>query len=143
MLWHTIEVFGLSWTESLTGNFGYNTVHQVEPFVTLCIVAVVLAAFLAERIRPLVGVTLLVTSVVAGFAVIGALYLTFNPVGDQVASGVQGRYFIPLLVPFVLGLASLVPARLALRDRHAAVLFPTLMTVALLASGVLWLSFLY
>jgi uncharacterized membrane protein len=143
VLWHTIEVFGLSWTESLTGNFGYNTVHQVEPFVTLCIVAVVLAAFVADRIRPLVGVTLLVTSVVAGFAVIGALYLTFNPVGDQVASGVQGRYFIPLLVPFVLGLASLVPARVALRDRHAAVLFPTLMTVALLASGVLWLSFLY
>ncbi|WIB59091.1 DUF2142 domain-containing protein [Curtobacterium sp. MCLR17_007] len=143
VLWRTIEVFGLSWTESLTGNFGYNTVHQVEPFVTMCIVTVVLAAFHAERLRRIVGLTFLLGSVVAGFAVIGALYLTFNAVGDPMAVGVQGRYFIPLLAPFVLGLASLVPARLALRERHAAVLFPALSVVALLASGVLWLSFLY
>ncbi|WP_144804215.1 DUF2142 domain-containing protein [Curtobacterium sp. BH-2-1-1] len=143
VLWRTIEVFGLSWTESLTGNFGYNTVHQVEPFVTLCIVTVVLAAFFAERLRRVVGLVFLAGSVVAGFAVIGALYLTFNAVGDPMAVGVQGRYFIPLLVPFVLGLASLVPARLALRDRHAALLFPALSGVALLASLVLWVSFLY
>lgn len=143
VLWRTIEVFGVSWTESLTGNFGYNTVHQVEPFMTMCIVAVVLAAFAAERLSRLVGLAFLLGSVVAGFAVIGALYLTFNAVGSPMALGVQGRYFIPLLVPFVLGLASLVPARLALRERHAAVLFPTMSLVTLLASGVLWLAFLY
>ncbi|KTR50959.1 DUF2142 domain-containing protein [Curtobacterium oceanosedimentum] len=143
VLWRTVEVFGLSWTESLTGNFGYNTVHQVEPFVTMCIVTVVLAAFHAERLRRVVGLTFLVGSLVAGFAVIGALYLTFNAPGDPMAVGVQGRYFIPLLAPFVLGLAALVPVRLAMRERHAAIVFPVLSTVALLASGVLWLSFLY
>lgn len=35
-------------------------------------------------------------------AVVGTLYLTFNPVGSTIIDGVQGRYFAPLLLPFLL-----------------------------------------
>lgn len=32
----------------------------------------------------------------------GALYLSFTPVGGEIIKGVQGRYFIPLLLPLLL-----------------------------------------
>ena len=31
-----------------------------------------------------------------------ALYISYTPVGDSVINGVQGRYFVPLLLPFLL-----------------------------------------
>src|SRR6185503_10592495 len=45
---------------------------------------------------------------VAGyFATILSLYTTFTPVGADEILGVQGRYFIPLVLPLVLALSSI------------------------------------
>lgn len=47
-------------------------------------------------------IIILVSVVLSWILVITALYVTFTPVGNDTIWGVQGRYIIPLLLPFLL-----------------------------------------
>ena len=49
----------------------------------------------------------ILTFVACYFATILSIYTTFTPVGSEEILGVQGRYFIPLVLPLVLALSSI------------------------------------
>jgi hypothetical protein len=56
--------------------------------------------------------TVLLLVFVAGCIVtVASIYISYAPVGADQVSGVQGRYFIPLALPLLLALASLLPKR--------------------------------
>ena len=52
-------------------------------------------------------IAFILTFVACYFATILSIYTTFTPVGAEEILGVQGRYFIPLVLPLVLALSSI------------------------------------
>jgi hypothetical protein len=52
-------------------------------------------------------IAFILTFVAGYFATILSLYVTFTPVGADEVLGVQGRYFIPLVLPLVLAISSI------------------------------------
>ena len=142
ILVRTAGYYGEGWLKSLVGMFGYNTVAVPQPFAVIAVIAVVLAAFASERLGVLRGVIFAAASLVTGVVTIVAIYLSFSAVGSAEADGVQGRYFLPLLVPLVLGTAAIVPGRFVMSARGSAVMFPTIAVSALGATAVVWMLFL-
>src|SRR5687768_3304771 len=69
-------------------------------------------------------VAFVLTFVACYFATVLSIYTTFTPVGADEVLGVQGRYFIPLVLPLVLALSS-VPwlKKEAILSRNWLVLF--------------------
>lgn len=143
VLGRTVEVFGTSWVQGVVGLFGYNTVAVPEPFSLLAVLLVAAAGFYSESLRRIAGWGLLLAGVLVALALIGVLYLTFSQVGDPVANGVQGRYFIPCVVVVTLGTASILPIRVVMRPGTAGVLFTALPAITLLASAVVYYLYLY
>jgi uncharacterized membrane protein len=43
-----------------------------------------------------------------GIAIVSALYITWTPVGHNIVQGVQGRYFLPVVLPVLLSLGKLI-----------------------------------
>lgn len=143
ILGRSLASFGEWWVHGLVGAFGYNAVDLMQPFSTIAIVGVVLAAVVADRLPRLVALGMTVVGAVTALAVVVALYLTFNVVGSPDVVGVQGRYFAPLVALLGVGIAGLVPIRARVSDRGGAALFTTLAVVPLVASVVQWHVTLY
>ncbi|MDI2030011.1 DUF2142 domain-containing protein [Saccharopolyspora sp. TS4A08] len=76
---------------------------------------------------------------VSAAALFGTLYLEFSPVGQYQIEGVQGRYFLPLVVIAVAVLARVIPLRLEIPRarllRGAEVAIVVLVFYALLSSA--------
>ncbi len=138
VLGRTVEVFGQSWVQGTVGLFGYNTVPVPAPLVFLVVLTVALAAGYAERLRRTVGAAVLLAGCAVAAAVVSTFYLTFNPVGAPYIEGVQGRYFVPVVVVMAMGVAALLPVRVAVRTSAAPILFATSSSVALAGSLVAW-----
>ncbi|QKS13869.1 DUF2142 domain-containing protein [Curtobacterium sp. Csp1] len=137
VLARTVVTFGSSWVEGAIGLLGSNSVFLPEPFVTAVLVLLVLAALRGPRARG-AGVVFVLSALAGVAAVIVALYLTFNPVSAPIASGVQGRYWIPLLVPLLAGVGMLLPVRVRMSDRVAAVTFTAVPALVLVVALVVW-----
>lgn len=138
VLVRSVVYYGEVWLKSLLGAVGYNAVDVPQPFALLCIVLLVLAALVGERIRPLAGGAWIVVAAVTGWVAIMAIYVSFSSLGAPAADGVQGRYFIPLLIPLLIGCRTLLPMRATLSDRAATVLFPVGSAAVLASVTVLW-----
>jgi uncharacterized membrane protein len=142
MFARSLATEGASWLGSAVGFFGYNAVHVGLPIIALFVAVVTVLGLSSERVDRLRGIVLLASGILLALAIIGALYLTFTPIGSPVAEGVQGRYFIPVLLPVVLGAAALLPVRVRMTERTALVIS----TVASAGSGivaiVVWQSYL-
>ncbi|HEY3473035.1 MAG TPA: DUF2142 domain-containing protein, partial [Anaerolineales bacterium] len=65
------------------------------------------SGMLSRRLRT----ALLLVFVASYIVTIASIYISYAPVGADQVSGVQGRYFIPLGLPLLLVLASLLPKR--------------------------------
>ena len=139
----TIEVYGQSWVQGVVGLFGYNTVAVPAPFTVLLVLAVVAAGFYSERLRRTAGWVILGVGCLVGLALIGVFYLTFTPVGDPVAAGVQGRYFIACVLAVTIGLAGILPVRVAMRAGTAEVLFAATSAASLIAAVTMYYLNLY
>ncbi|MGH7142172.1 MAG: DUF2142 domain-containing protein [Candidatus Saccharimonadales bacterium] len=67
--------------------------------------------------------------VLSGFAILGlgsifaSFFITFTPTTSAVIQGVQGRYFIPFLIPIFLAVAILLPVRVSIKERMAPSIF--------------------
>jgi uncharacterized membrane protein len=127
----TVVVYSESWVQGVVGLFGYNTIEVPAPFVFLTVVALALAAFHTERLRRWPAWAVLIAGVAVSLAIIMTFYLTFNEIGAESAQGIQGRYFIPCVLAVVLGAASIVPARLVMKQTTARALFTSVATVTL------------
>jgi uncharacterized membrane protein len=104
------------------GALGQTFVPVPALTVVACIVAGVLAFGMAEhphlsRPRLIAAAAVVLLSAAAIF---GTLYLEFSPVGRYQIEGVQGRYFLPLVVVGVAVALRLVPIRLHLPTPRAA-----------------------
>ena len=124
------------------GVLGFSGVQVPAIAIICCMSAGVIAFGLAERMCAsrlglLASLVMFLLSVVAIF---GALYLEFSPVGYYVIAGVQGRYFIPLVVVAVAIVLQLVPLRLHLPSpraaRGSAAAVAVLMAVALTTTAL-------
>lgn len=113
----TVAVSGGSWMEGIAGLFGYNVVAMGSIVLMVFTIAVTVTSLGGERLKRWPAVVVLAAGVLLSVLSIAALYVTFTPVGAPRADGVQGRYFIPAILPIAIGIASLVPFRLHATDR--------------------------
>lgn len=129
---NTLYQNGYNYLAQLIGTFD----PQFHLLPVVFAVPLIIAFFIgvaidAEKIRALsirsrVYMAALLLSVVA--LIVMTFYLTYTPVMGGIAEGIQGRYFIPLLV---LAIPLLTLKNLTVRLRKPEVLFVTVVTAAL------------
>ena len=99
--------------------------------------AILLAAFMAKdelrRIKKLIVWGGLVAVAFAAL-VFGALYASFSPVGWPIVDGVQGRYFLPLIVPISMLIAILIPVEVRAKPRNLKIMLVAMAVLSLLTS---------
>lgn len=124
------------WLQGSIGILGYNGVPTPYPMVVLVCISLLLSAiWAAPAFRKSAWLFLLFGSV-SSLAVIVLLYMTFNPVGSDIISGVQGRYFIPLLPFLLLGLAKLIPFTLNASRKFTPLYFVAVSALTLYGSVI-------
>lgn len=139
----TFVQYGSSWVEGSITMLGTNSVFVPQPVAVALIVVLVLAALRGDGRAPVAGLVHVAVAAVSVIAIITTLYLTFSTVGAADANGVQGRYWLPLFVPLAAGLGMLLPIRLTMSERAAAVTFSTVTVGALVAAAVTWCWVVY
>lgn len=120
--WQTFVYQDNRYFQEFFGQLGFSGVKVPGIAIACCILAGVIAFGLcgrmqASRLRLIASIVLLVGSVLGIFA---ALYLEYSPVGYYMIDGVQGRYFIPLVVLAAAIALQLIPLRLHLPSVRAA-----------------------
>lgn len=139
----TFVQYGSSWVEGSITMLGTNSVFVPQPVAVALIVVLVLAALRGDGRAPIAGLVFIAVAAVSVVAVIATLYLTFSTVGAANANGVQGRYWLPLFVPLAAGLGMLLPIRVGMSERAAAVTFSSVGVAALVAALVTWVWVVY
>ena len=113
----TLRYYGWFYAASAIGVLGWLDTWLSKWFYILAIVIGVIvfvcSAVLDEtRMRIGFRLSLFASSLLAAALVFGALYLTWTPVGAARVEGVQGRYFIPVLLMAGLSISGLRELRL-------------------------------
>ena len=67
-----------------------------------------------------------------------ALYMGFTPVGSKLVGGIQGRYFIPYLLPALIFISSILPGTIALQKTKQSLFFGITATTMLLLSTTIY-----
>jgi Predicted membrane protein (DUF2142) len=133
----TLARQGDVFVSQLFGHLGSTYVPVPLSAVLCCLVAALLAAGLAERLsatrRQVAAAAALV--VLTAAAVFVVEYLDWSPVGAPVIEGVQGRYFLPLVVVAEAVVLQVVPLRLHVPTERIR-LGVTASIVALMALGL-------
>jgi uncharacterized membrane protein len=128
------------WVNSTVGEFALNTVQLPLGAVVLADIMIVASVFYASnelvRYRNYAA-ALGFISILAALGILITLYLTFTYVGKTYIDGVQGRYFIPLIPFFFVAVAVVIPAKVLMSPKTAAILFSA-SSCALLLSGVVY-----
>lgn len=76
--------------------------YLVNTFLIILVVSVFHRSYEEISLSPLLRVTLFAFSMIGVVLIILGITLTWTPVTSLVAEGVQGRYFLPLALPFLL-----------------------------------------
>lgn len=82
--------------------------------------------------RPLIWIIL--GCLTMTITVFGALYAAFSPVGYPFVDGVQGRYFLPALLPVLMFISLLIPVDIKKPSRYQILLVVLTSIIALLIS---------
>ena len=72
-----------------------------------------------------------------------AMYVVFTPVGGNLVSGIQGRYFLPFLIPILMIIAVLIPIEIKMKDKHVPYIMGTIGAFGLMANVVYYWLTLY
>ncbi len=101
-LLHTLKVFGESFIYQATGeSLGWLTISIPKIYITAYLFLMVDACFMEKnkvslnRKQKLLGIFIVIA---VSILIITGIYITWNGVGSGLAEGVQGRYFIPILL---------------------------------------------
>lgn len=103
LLLRTVKHFILSWFKTAVGVLGWYDTPLPLPLIALYIISMLVALFFSPA--PAVPTTILqrVLAMSIIMAVLGALlifeYFFWTPMDSKVIVGIQGRYFIPLIIP--------------------------------------------
>jgi uncharacterized membrane protein len=105
---------GLSYFQRWINGYGYyywTPPQIVSLFFLLSLGAAILITSTSDQISKIFRVVFILVFAAGYLATIVSLYLTFTPVGSNQVFGVQGRYFIPLVLLLLLALASLLSTK--------------------------------
>jgi len=105
---------GLVYFQGWINGYGYyywTPPQIVSLFFLLSLGAALLIASTSEQISKKFRIIFILVFVTSYLATIVSLYLTFTPVGSDRVFGVQGRYFIPLVLLLFLLLSSLLSTK--------------------------------
>ena len=134
--WRFVYLMSLTWwyfwselLQQIVGVLSWLDLPLPRWFYSMAIVALVSGTALSSRSSlatgtgPIVACTVIVTAILGIFAL---QFMVWTPVGATLVHGVQGRYFIPILIfsVFALPRASLIPDSLALYLFSFLVIFP-------------------
>lgn len=139
----TVAVDGGHWLDGVAGLFGYNIVAMGSVTLVVITIAATLTVLHAERLPRRAAVGLLIAGVALSVLSIAALYVTFTPVGYERAQGVQGRYFIPALLPLIVGIAALTPVRVVMTERVVRLGTTIVMAALGVSALVIWSLYLH
>lgn len=115
----SLIIHGDSYLHGLFLTISGNTIKAPYLLVLLLIGVLLLAALYAksEFVKMRRQLILMCMAVlVASVSIFAALYAGFTPVGWWIVDGVQGRYFMPLLLPLVALVAVLIPIQIKVKD---------------------------
>lgn len=102
-----IEIFNnvTSFIQHCTVNLAYSgTLNQGLIAFYIIFITYVSITSNEEKISLKIWQKLIICVTIIGMCagVLGALYLTFTPVGEKAVAGMQGRYFLPIVLPIIL-----------------------------------------
>lgn len=105
----------------------------------ILVVTLVIAALYAKsdllKIKKQV-IYLAAASLIVSVSIFGALYVVFNPVGWWFIDGVQGRYFTPFVLPFIMVLTIFLPIKLSVSKRFVKTAVISVAVICLAVSVV-------
>lgn len=112
--------YGEEYIREMTTVLAWNYVELPVIFTILCIILILVAVFYAKdeftfMKKYLNWMTLFILAGVSSIFL--ALYIAFTPVGKALVDGVQGRYFIPFIIPTALILAANLNIRVSAKER--------------------------
>jgi uncharacterized membrane protein len=117
----TFLMYGVVWLFGLLGFFGWLTFTlsgEVLVIVCLCILLTTwLATSGAPTIPPGVPAWFLLMGSCCVLLVLLSGYVAWNPVGDIVIAGIQGRYFLPVLPCLLIGVEAVFQRNLPALNR--------------------------
>lgn len=134
--WKFVTLLFLTWwyfwgelLQQIVGVLSWLDLPLPRWFYSIAILALVIGSVLSPRSSvatgagPSVAYTVIVTAILGIFAI---QFMVWTPIGATMVHGVQGRYFIPILIfsVFVLPRSSLIPDSFALYFLGLLVIFP-------------------
>jgi len=133
----SLIIHGDMYYQGLLFTVSGNLVQTPLILTVLLSVCLLLVAMYAKdellRARKLV-IGLCVGVVLTSVTVFASLYAGFSPVGWDFVDGVQGRYFLPLLIPFLMLASILLPAKFSVKEEPLKIATISLAIVCLLVS---------
>lgn len=132
--------------QSLFGKINWNYVDVPMLIIIILALGFVLAAVYAQegldKLSKGAGLFFVLTCLCA-VSIFGVFYLTFTPATSPTIQGVQGRYFIPLMVPIAITMFRYIPVRIKLSMRMAPLLFGSISALSLTVSLLMYLKAIY
>jgi uncharacterized membrane protein len=109
---NTVEKMTWRYVQGAIGIFGWLDTTLKEWFYVLAILcSTAVAAITTTDKRIGYNLIFLISALLATALTFGALYVSWSKPGADIVSGVQGRYFIPIMFPTALALAGLATRR--------------------------------
>lgn len=138
---HSVIAFGDSYINSTTSLIGWNYIMAPLFFIILIYIALLISGLYAknelEKIRS-EYIPIIFLSMVGVLSIFAAMYVVFSPVGYPVIDGVQGRYFIPFLIPVIMVISRLTPFEIRIKEKVAPFIFTSLSIACILASVAMY-----
>lgn len=112
----TIKQFGGVYVSGLIGNFGWLDTPLSQWFYWLAAACLAFSAITSSiqkgygDISHALRAALIIASLVVTGMTFGAMYIAATEVGHPIVTGVQGRYFIPMVAVLAMAITGWVPA---------------------------------
>lgn len=123
VIWATLSESTLTYVKTTVGTLGWLTMPVPETIFLVLIPALLLVFGQSEgeRISPTNRAVMVLASLAVSLVVMATLYASWTPVAAPTIAGVQGRYFIPVIPAFLLGIKGIMLRRQAMLVAFVAV----------------------
>jgi uncharacterized membrane protein len=135
-----------SFVQQATVLMGWNYVAIPFVFIILISLQVMLSGLYArsELIEIRKKLLFLTVSLIVGvISIFAALYVSFTPSTSMEIQGIQGRYFIPFIVPLVLFVAALLPIKIDINKKVVPYIFGAVSLICLTVSLIYYSLAIY
>jgi uncharacterized membrane protein len=116
---------------------GWNYVNTPLVVSIIICVGILVAALYAKNELISIRKTLSILAAMSLAGIISiffTLYAVFSPVGGKFVDGIQGRYFIPFLIPIILAIISYLPFDIKIKKNIIPYVFGIFAVIGLLTS---------